>query len=83
MELESGEGAERGCLNGLGVTPTAGTHIICSCGCAPDTGQSLVFVSDGRSYLWVTSSLIPAFSNPGGPVGPLHSGPQTVLPFLP
>lgn len=82
MELESGEGAERGSLNGLSVTPTAGTHITCSCGCAPDTGQSVVFVSDGCSYLWVTSSLIPASSNPGGPVGPLHSGPQTVLPFF-
>lgn len=83
MEFESGEGAERGSLNGLSVTPTAGTHITCSCGCAPDTAQSVVFVSDGCSYLWVASSLIPASSNPGGPVGPLHSGPQTVLPFLP
>ena len=34
MEFESGEGAERGSLNGLSVTPTAGTHITCSCGCA-------------------------------------------------
>ena len=75
MELESGEGAERGCLNGLGVTLTAGNHITYSCGYAPDTGQSLVFVSDGCSYLWVTSSLIPTSANPGGCVGPLHSGP--------
>ena len=49
-----------------------------------------MLMSDEYSYFWVTSSLLSAspellvcITNPCCPVGPLCSGPQTVLPFLP
>ena len=60
IELESGEGAGKRLPEWPECDPNTRTYVTCSCGCAPDTGQSFVFVRDEYSYCWVTSSLISA-----------------------